>query len=122
MMFFDWLESIGSHVYDMSNPDEDEAINLDPEGWVQSILSRSNVKVVVVEGDPTDVDVVDKDFSARSSPASLDQRVTVAPASPGTASSSLTESVTSSMDGRQDLDLNYSYLHSLQAIVFDLIS
>lgn len=102
LMFFDWLESIGCHVHDMSNPDEDEAINPDPEGWVQSILSRPNVKVVVIEGDPADI--VDKDFSARSSPAMLEPRV-VTPASPGTVSSSLTESVASSIDGRRVQDV-----------------
>jgi hypothetical protein len=44
-MFFDWLESVGCRVRDMSNPDEDELINPDPEAWVQEVLSQPDIKV-----------------------------------------------------------------------------
>jgi hypothetical protein len=45
LMFFDWLESVGCRVRDMSNPDEDELINPDPEAWVQEVLSQPDIKV-----------------------------------------------------------------------------
>ena len=93
-MFVDWLESIGCHVHDMANPDEDEIINADPEGWVHEILSMPDVKVVVIEGDLADI--VDKELLARS-PLMLEQKV--GPSSSITATSSL-DSASSSMDGR----------------------
>jgi len=33
-MFREWIESLGYAVKDINNPDEEEAINSDPEGWV----------------------------------------------------------------------------------------
>jgi len=96
-MFVDWLESIGCHVHDMANPDEDEYINADPEGWVHEILSMQDVKVVVIEGDLADI--VDKEMLARS-PLMLEQKV--GPPSSSTATSSLADSASSSMDGRYD--------------------
>ena len=36
-------------VYDMSDPDFDERISTDPEGWVLDALSLPDVRVVVVD-------------------------------------------------------------------------
>jgi len=93
-MFFEWIESLGCHVHDLSNPDEDESINADPEGWVQEVLSHPNIKVVVIEG----VGHSSAEAKELSGRCSMDQ--SAGPSSTCTATSSLTGSATSSVDGR----------------------
>jgi hypothetical protein len=52
-MFSDWMQSLGCHVHDMAKPDEEEAINADPEGWVQDTLTTPDVKVAISFEYPT---------------------------------------------------------------------
>ena len=98
-MFREWIESLGCQVHDLENPDQDENINSDPEGWVQQLLSNHKVKVVVIEGGGDCMEA--KDLETRcllvqtSGPPS-----TCTAISTGTATSSLTGSSASSEDGR----------------------
>lgn len=44
----EWLVAANYKVSDMSDPDEDEAISTDPEGWVQQRLLRGQQQVILV--------------------------------------------------------------------------
>ena len=99
VMFRQWMESLGCQVHDLENPDQDEDINSDPEGWVQQVLSNNKVKVVVIEGSGDSIEA--KDLETRcllgqtSGPPS-----TCTAISTSTATSSITGSSASSEDGR----------------------
>ena len=42
-------DGLGCRVFDLSDPENDERISEDPEGWVLDILGRSNIQIIVVD-------------------------------------------------------------------------
>ena len=48
-IFRDWLASLGSRVYDLSDSKYDEEISKDPESWVMKILMKPNIRILVLD-------------------------------------------------------------------------
>ena len=45
----EYMSSFGCRVSDLSDPQHDERISEDPEGWVMSVMNRHDVRIVVLD-------------------------------------------------------------------------